>query len=220
LRQRRPSCAPGGDSATIGNLQDAARAAVGAAGQEPGHRAPDPSPPSFGVATEIPAACCPRPSTGFPWGRPPRPAPCTRSGGKALDRPVSTLLFTNHPQPGERWHQCLRSPARRWRNGLPCTTGSIGRGEREAIEAASRTGLIRWLWSVPSSLDLGVDFQAGGAGGCRSAPARTLARRCSGPVARPQPGGTSQVLVHAHQRPGAAGPELSAPAAGGWSRGW
>jgi len=190
LRQRRPELRTWAISATIGNLQDAARAAVGAAGQEPGTE-PLIITAKLRRATEI-RSLLPETIDGFPWAG--------HLGLRmyeelvaALDPAVSTLLFTNTRNQAERWHQCLRYACPEMEDGLALHHSSIDRGEREAIEAGVKNGMIRWVVCT-SSLDLGVDFQPVERV-VQIGSAKNLARllQRAGRSAH-SPGGTSQVL--------------------------
>ena len=151
LRRLRPGLRTWAISATIGNLEEAARAAVGAT-----------APPPLIVTaklrrhTEI-RSLLPEQIDGFPWAG--------HLGLRmyeelvaALDPAVSTLLFTNTRNQSERWHQCLRYACPEMEGALALHHGSIDRAEREAIEAGVKAGGIRWVVCT-SSLDLGVDFQ-------------------------------------------------------------
>ncbi|MCT0209998.1 MAG: DNA ligase-associated DEXH box helicase [Cyanobium sp.] len=186
LRQRRPGLRTWAISATIGNLEEAARAAVGAA-----------APPPLIVTaklrrhTEI-RSLLPDQIDGFPWAG--------HLGLRmyeelvaALDPAVSTLLFTNTRNQSERWHQCLRYACPEMEGALALHHGSIDRAEREAIEAGVKTGGIRWVVCT-SSLDLGVDFQPVERV-VQIGSAKNLARllQRAGRSAH-CPGGTSQVL--------------------------
>jgi len=153
LRSQRPELRIWAISATIGNLQEAANAAVGRRGE--------PSEPLIITAklqrgTAI-RSLLPESIDGFPWGG--------NLGLRmyeelvaALDPAVSTLLFTNTRNQAERWHQCLRYACPEMEGALALHHGSIDRAEREAIEAGVKNGSIRWVVCT-SSLDLGVDFQ-------------------------------------------------------------
>ncbi|WP_399217101.1 ligase-associated DNA damage response DEXH box helicase [Synechococcus sp. ATX 2A4] len=186
LRRLRPGLRTWAISATIGNLEEAARAAVGAAA----------APPLIVTAklrrhTEI-RSLLPEQIDGFPWAG--------HLGLRmyeelvaALDPAVSTLLFTNTRNQSERWHQCLRYACPEMEGALALHHGSIDRAEREAIEAGVKAGGIRWVVCT-SSLDLGVDFQPVERV-VQIGSAKNLARllQRAGRSAH-CPGGTSQVL--------------------------
>ncbi|MGD9790854.1 MAG: ligase-associated DNA damage response DEXH box helicase [Phycisphaerales bacterium] len=75
----------------------------------------------------------------------------------ALDPAVSTLVFTNTRSQAERWYHglCLLRPE--WQDVMALHHGSIDRGERERVEAGLKDGSVRIVVAT-SSLDLGVDF--------------------------------------------------------------
>ena len=150
LRQHRPSLQTWAISATISNLEQAARHALGN-NAEPLIVGGAPA-----RATEI-RSICPESIDGFPWAG--------HLGLRMyedlvarLNPTVSTLLFTNTRNQSERWHQCLRFACPEMEDALALHHSAIDRTEREAIEAAVKAGEIRWVVCT-SSLDLGVDFQ-------------------------------------------------------------
>ena len=150
LRQQRPSLQTWAISATIGNLAQAARHALGTDGD----------PVIIGGAparvTEI-RSLLPETIDGFPWAG--------HLGLRmyedlvaAMNPGISTLLFTNTRNQSERWFQCLRFACPEMEGALALHHSAIDRSEREAIEASVKAGTIRWVVCT-SSLDLGVDFQ-------------------------------------------------------------
>ena len=199
LRRLRPQLRTWAISATIGNLEEAAQAALGV-----GKPCTDIS------QTDQPRTSRPRivtaelrrntairsllPDTidGFPWGG--------HLGLRmyeelvaGLDPAVSTLLFTNTRNQAERWHQCLRFACPEMEDALALHHSAIDRAEREAIEARVKAGELRWVVCT-SSLDLGVDFQPVERV-VQIGSAKNLARllQRAGRSAH-CPGGTSQVL--------------------------
>ncbi len=187
LRGQRPGLRTWAISATIGNLKEAARAAVGVgAGEDPLLvRA------RLRRHTEI-RSLLPESIDGFPWGG--------HLGLRmyedlvaALDPAISTLIFTNTRNQSERWHQCLRYACPEMEGALALHHGSIDRAEREAIEAGVKAGDVRWVVCT-SALDLGVDFQPVERV-VQIGSAKNLARllQRAGRSAH-TPGGTSQVL--------------------------
>ena len=99
MRQQRPQLRTWAISATIGNLEEAAQAALGR-GQ------PHIVQAALQRTTAI-RSLLPDSIDGFPWGG--------HLGLRmyeqlvaGLDPAVSTLLFTNTRNQAERWHQCLR----------------------------------------------------------------------------------------------------------------
>ena len=150
LREQRPRLQTWAISATIGNLTQAARHALGTK-TEPVIIGGAPA-----RATEI-RSILPDSIDGFPWAG--------HLGLRmyedlvaALNPAISTLLFTNTRNQSERWHQCLRFACPEMEDALALHHSAIDRSEREAIEAAVKAGDIRWVVCT-SSLDLGVDFQ-------------------------------------------------------------
>ena len=191
LRQRRPSLRTWAISATIGNLEEAARAAVGVGAA--GAASPEPRIITADIqrATAI-RSLLPDAIDGFPWGG--------HLGLRmyeelvaGLDPAVSTLLFTNTRNQAERWHQCLRFACPEMEGALALHHSAIDRAEREAIEAGVKAGALRWVVCT-SSLDLGVDFQPVERV-VQIGSAKNLARllQRAGRSAH-SPGGTSQVL--------------------------
>ena len=185
LRSQRPGLRTWAISATIGNLDEAARSAVGTGSEPRVITAP------IARATEI-RSLLPETIDGFPWAG--------HLGLRryedlvaALEPGVSTLLFTNTRNQAERWHQCLRYACPEMEHALALHHSAIDRAEREAIEAGVKAGDLRWVVCT-SSLDLGVDFQpverVVQIGSAKNV-ARLLQR--AGRSAH-NPGGTSQVL--------------------------
>ncbi|MCP9771692.1 ligase-associated DNA damage response DEXH box helicase [Synechococcus sp. Tobar12-5m-g] len=195
LRRHRPGLRSWAISATIGNLQEAANAAVGIGPGPQGHPAGAPDPliitAKLRRGTAI-RSLLPESIDGFPWAG--------HLGLRmheelvaALDPAISTLLFTNTRNQAERWHQCLRYACPEMGGALALHHSAIDRQEREAIEAGVKSGAIRWVVCT-SSLDLGVDFQPVERV-VQIGSAKNLARllQRAGRSAH-NPGGTSQVL--------------------------
>ena len=188
LRRRRPKLRTWAISATIGNLKEAAHAALGV-----GDAAIRPRIITADVerSTAI-RSLLPDSIDGFPWGG--------HLGLRmyeelvaGLEPGVSTLLFTNTRNQAERWHQCLRFACPEMEDALALHHSAIDRAEREAIEAKVKAGELRWVVCT-SSLDLGVDFQPVERV-VQIGSAKNLARllQRAGRSAH-CPGGTSQVL--------------------------
>ena len=191
LRRLRPSLRTWAISATIGNLPEAARAAVGLGSS--GTTNPEPRLITAPIqrATAI-RSLLPDSIDGFPWAG--------HLGLRmyeelvaGLDPAISTLLFTNTRNQAERWHQCLRFACPEMEGALALHHSAIDRAEREAIEAGVKAGALRWVVCT-SSLDLGVDFQPVERV-VQIGSAKNLARllQRAGRSAH-LPGGTSQVL--------------------------
>ncbi len=191
LRALRPGLRTWAISATIGNLEEAARAAVGVGAVGEAGPAPRIITADIQRATAI-RSLLPDSIDGFPWAG--------HLGLRmyeelvaGLDPAVSTLLFTNTRNQAERWHQCLRFACPEMEHALALHHSAIDRAEREAIEAGVKAGALRWVVCT-SSLDLGVDFQPVERVvqiGSAKHLARLLQR--AGRSAH-SPGGTSQVL--------------------------
>ena len=186
LRALRPSLRTWAISATIGNLEEAARAAIGATGPEPRLISA-----KLKRGTKI-RSLLPDSIDGFPWAG--------HLGLRmyeelvaGLNPAVSTLLFTNTRNQAERWHQCLRFACPEMDGALALHHSAIDRAEREVIEAGVKAGDLRWVVCT-SSLDLGVDFQPVERV-VQIGSAKNLARllQRAGRSAH-CPGGTSQVL--------------------------
>ncbi|RMF63784.1 MAG: ligase-associated DNA damage response DEXH box helicase, partial [Cyanobacteria bacterium J069] len=150
LRQLCPSLQTWAVSATLGNVQEAAQVAVGL-GAEP-----------VIIQANIPRqtiirSILPDSVDSFPWAG--------HLGLRmfqelvdALDIETSTLIFTNTRAQAEKWYQALTFALPEEGDRIALHHGSIDVQEREAIEAAVKTGEIKWVVCT-SSLDLGVDFQ-------------------------------------------------------------
>ncbi|MFM9072539.1 MAG: ligase-associated DNA damage response DEXH box helicase [Cyanobium sp.] len=150
LSRQRPGLRRWAISATIGNLEEAARTAVGA-GIEPVIIT---APLQRGTAIR---SLLPDSIDGFPWaGHLGLRMHETLVG--ALEPTTSTLLFTNTRNQAERWHQCLRYTCPEMEGALALHHSSLDRSTREGVEAGVKEGEIRWVVCT-SSLDLGVDFQ-------------------------------------------------------------
>lgn len=77
---------------------------------------------------------------------------------EALEITRSTLIFTNTRRQAERWYQLLLGATPQYADLIALHHGSIERAERERVEAGVKDGSVRWVVAT-SSLDLGVDFQ-------------------------------------------------------------
>ena len=154
LKTLRPAMSTWALTATIANLEEAARAAVGS------HR------PDTGeiVEPEIVTANIHRPVVidsllphkidSFPWAG----HLGLRMSAQLiewLDPQISTLMFTNTRSQAERWYHELKSKKPDWTIALH--HGSLEREERERVEQGLKLGTIP-LVIATSTLDLGVDF--------------------------------------------------------------
>ena len=150
LRQQRVDLQTWAISATIGNLEEASRHALGE-GCEPCL--------ITGAQTrglEV-TSILPDSIDGFPWGGHLGLRRYEDLVGQ-LEPGISTLLFTNTRNQAERWFQCLRYACPEMEGLLALHHSALDRSEREAIEASVKAGSMLWVVCT-SSLDLGVDFQ-------------------------------------------------------------
>jgi ATP-dependent helicase Lhr and Lhr-like helicase len=150
LRQLQPKLKTWAVSATLGNVQEAAQAAVGI-GCEPVIIQ------SNLQRQTLIKSILPDSVDSFPWAG--------HLGLRmfqelvdALDINRSTLIFTNTRAQAERWFQALSFAVPEYIDQIALHHGSIDVQEREAIEAGVKAGQIKWVVCT-SSLDLGVDFQ-------------------------------------------------------------
>ncbi|MEO1584609.1 MAG: ligase-associated DNA damage response DEXH box helicase [Planctomycetota bacterium] len=74
-----------------------------------------------------------------------------------LDPSRSTLIFCNTRSQAELWHQAIREARPAWEKQIALHHGSVDRDERERIEGGLKSGDLT-LVVCTSSLDLGVDF--------------------------------------------------------------
>lgn len=151
LRQQRPGLQTWVISATIGNLDDAARHGLGVGADEP-ELITTTKAKQLQIRSVIPETI-----DGFPWAG----HLGLRMYEQLVDRlspAISTLLFTNTRNQSERWYQCLRFACPEMEGLLALHHSAIDRSERERIEASVKAGELRWVVCT-SSLDLGVDFQ-------------------------------------------------------------
>lgn len=136
-------------SATIGDLDAAARAAVGTG--RPFRVVRDDTPRPIEIETVLPGE-------GFrmPWaghlGLGMLEAVLAR-----IDPAKATLLFTNTRSQAERWFAAILEARPAWAGTTALHHGSIDLGIRERIEGGLKDGSLR-LAVCTSSLDLGVDF--------------------------------------------------------------
>ncbi|MBW4654111.1 MAG: ligase-associated DNA damage response DEXH box helicase [Kaiparowitsia implicata GSE-PSE-MK54-09C] len=150
LRQVQPQMQTWAISATLGNSDEAAQAAVG--------RSTSPVIIRSGLTREtVIKSVLPESIDAFPWAG--------HLGLRlfeelvaALDINRSTLIFTNTRSQSERWFQALSFALPEHGDKLALHHGSIDVKQREAIEAGVKSGDIKWVVCT-ASLDLGVDFQ-------------------------------------------------------------
>ncbi len=149
IREFSPCARTWALSATLGNIDEAARAVVGVR-DEPVVVSGDMARP-----VEI-ETVLPREARELPWAGHlglrmlPRVL-------EAIDPDRSTLLFVNTRAQAELWHGAILATRPEWEPTTALHHGSIDRAERERVEGGLKNGSLR-LVVATSSLDLGVDF--------------------------------------------------------------
>lgn len=150
LRKWNPALRVWGLSATLGNLEEAAEALVGAG--RPFELIRAHLPKEIELDPVVPETL-----DTFPWaghlGLRLLPDLCRK-----LSRKKSTLIFTNTRSQCERWHEALMEAMPAFQDKIAIHHSAIASEDREEIEEGLRTGKIKWVVCT-SSLDLGVDFQ-------------------------------------------------------------
>lgn len=149
LRRFAPGLRTWALSATLANLDEAARAAVG----------PNVPPRLVSAGLERPVrieTLLPDSVDAFPWAGH-LGMTMIRKVSDWLDPAHPTLLFTNTRSQAERWYEGLRFLHPEWEDLLALHHSSIDRETREAVERGLKDGGVR-LVVCTSSLDLGVDF--------------------------------------------------------------
>lgn len=137
-------------SATLPNLNDAARVLVGT-------HAPDPTIVRGNISREViidvlfPGKGRRLPWAGFMGMTMLEPVV------ESIDPAKSTLIFTNTRAQSELWFQAIKNAKPEWSSWMALHHGSVDRQDRERAEAGLKDGSIR-LAVATSSLDLGVDF--------------------------------------------------------------
>jgi len=155
LRRRHPGTMCWALSATLGNLDDALAALVGA--HSPARDTPAPVVVRGDVAKTIAIdTLLPERAERFSWGG--------HMGLRMLPQVVqaieesgTTLVFTNTRSQAERWYQALLDARPDWAGIVALHHGSLAREVREWVEAGLKGGTLRAVVCT-SSLDLGVDF--------------------------------------------------------------
>lgn len=150
LRHLQPDLRTWAVSATLGNLPEAAQCAVGLTAKPMIIQA------NLRRDTVIKSILPPSVDT-FPWAGH-LGLRMFEALVETLDMERSTLIFTNTRNQSERWYQALQFALPEHVEKIALHHGSIDVKERQAIEAAVKTGDIKWVVCT-SSLDLGVDFQ-------------------------------------------------------------
>jgi ATP-dependent Lhr-like helicase len=150
LRRFSPSLRTWALSATLANLDDATRCAVGTSPRPPVVIRGDMQRP-ITLKTVFPDE-----RSRLPWvghlGLSMLPAVVG-----AIDPARPTILFTNTRSQSERWFSAIQVLRPEWAGVMALHHGSIDRKERERVEEGLKCGSVR-LVVATSSLDLGVDF--------------------------------------------------------------
>jgi ATP-dependent Lhr-like helicase len=150
LRTLNPDLQTWAMSASIGNIEQAAAAAVG--------RSQKPVIVTSGDERALDVECLlPDKLDRFPWAGHLGLA-LKEKLLEALDPEVSTLIFTNTRMQTEKWFQTLQELKPEMQDLIAIHHSSLSREEREAVEEGVKNGSIKWVVCT-SSLDLGVDFQ-------------------------------------------------------------
>ncbi|MBL8874966.1 MAG: ligase-associated DNA damage response DEXH box helicase [Phycisphaerae bacterium] len=150
LRTFAPKARTWGLSATLPNLEEAARVLVGSG-------APAPVIVRGSIAREVTVeALLPHAGQRLPWAGFMGMAMLPRVL-ETIDPAKSTLIFTNTRAQSELWYQAILHAKPEWAEQMALHHGSIDKRDRERAEAGLKDGTIK-LAVATSSLDLGVDF--------------------------------------------------------------
>ncbi len=148
LRKWSPQLRTWGLSATLGNLEEAARPLMGArdfkmiaAKQQK----------KIEIKTLIPDEI-----ESFPWSGHLGTKSIKRVS-QQLEKARSSLVFTNTRSQAEIWYQEIQDAKPEWQDRIAIHHGSLSREERQAVESGLKDGSLRCVVCT-SSLDLGVDF--------------------------------------------------------------
>jgi len=156
LRRFAPGMRTWALSATLANLDEAARAAVGW-GRDGRGGVVEPVVISARIPRPVEIeTLLPEPVTAIPWAGHLGLAMLPRLV-EWLDPARSTLVFVNTRSQCERWYNALLAVKPEWEGIAAIHHGSIDRKDRERTEAGLKDGSIRMVVAT-SSLDLGVDF--------------------------------------------------------------
>ena len=147
LRAVRPQLSTWALTATIANLEEAARAA---AGENAVIVTADIHRPVF-IDSLLPEKI-----DSFPWAGH-LGLRMLKQLVEWLDPNISTLIFTNTRSQAERWYQELMKAKPEWAERMGLHHGSLDREDRERVEQGIKAGTVS-LVIATSSLDLGVDF--------------------------------------------------------------
>jgi ATP-dependent Lhr-like helicase len=152
LRREAPQLRCWGVSATIGNLDEAARTLLGASAAERAPRIISGVDPKAVVID----ALLPPVAERFPWaghlGTQMLPQVL-----QAIEEADSAIVFTNTRSQTEIWYRAIIEARPDWSGTVALHHGSLDRKRREWVEDGLRNGTLRCVVAT-SSLDLGVDF--------------------------------------------------------------
>jgi ATP-dependent Lhr-like helicase len=149
LRRIQPDLRVWGVSATLGNLEDAARTLVGYTGKA--HIVEGFTGKEIRIESILPDTM-----HRFPWAGHfgtqmiPKVA-------EAIEQCTSCLIFTNTRAMAEIWFQQLKDAVPDWADRIGLHHGSLDREVRDAAEEGLKSGALKAVVCT-SSLDLGVDF--------------------------------------------------------------
>lgn len=147
LRALSPRLRSWGLSATLGNLDEAARVLVGV--RRPARIVAGIAPKTTVIETLLPETI-----QRFPWAGHLGLSQLPQVVG-ALESARSSLVFTNTRSQAERWFEALSGARPDWPMALH--HGSLDAQLRREVETALKAGELRAVVAT-SSLDLGVDF--------------------------------------------------------------
>ncbi|MHA7833349.1 MAG: ligase-associated DNA damage response DEXH box helicase, partial [Algiphilus sp.] len=147
LRQLAPDLRTIGLSATLGNVEQAARVLVGPSGRVRRIGGEAKAPPAI-------ESLLPDTVERFPWAGH-MGLSNVEAVAQRLQQAGSSLVFTNTRAQAERWHDALRE--RLPEHPMALHHASLDRAARSAAEQGIRDGSLRTVVAT-SSLDLGVDF--------------------------------------------------------------
>ncbi|BCX03760.1 MAG: DNA ligase-associated DEXH box helicase [Candidatus Roseilinea sp.] len=150
LRCWQPGLRTWGLSATLGNLDVALRALVGAQSTD-----------ATLICADLPKeviieSLLPEQVERFPWAGHLGLVMLPRVL-EAIEANASTLIFTNTRSQTEMWYQAILEARPEWAGQVALHHGSLDKAEREFVERGLKEGRLRAVVCT-SSLDLGVDF--------------------------------------------------------------
>ncbi len=151
LRQWNPQLVVWGLSATLGNLDVALRALVGAGRHAQAQLVQGRLDKALRVDTLLPQ----NPGR-FSWGGH-LGAQMLQPVVDEIERSSTVLVFTNVRSQAEAWYQLLLNARPDWAGSIALHHGSLDKAVREWVEAGLKAGTLRAVVAT-SSLDLGVDF--------------------------------------------------------------